>query len=102
MSSQYLTIEQKLSKASEEKEQGNIFFKKGELRKAKKRYHIALMYVKDIEKPNPLEKMAGAPTSKPVEPEQLELIFSLRSVCYNNLAGMVIWHLIFIFCLFLR
>ena len=88
MSNQYLTLDEKLTKSTEEKEQGNIFFKNGELRKAKKRYHIALMYVKDIEKPNPLEKMVGTPTSKPVTPEQLGLIISLRSVCYNNLAGI--------------
>ena len=87
MSKQYLTVDQKLSKAIEEKEQGNIYFKKDELRKAKKRYHIALMYVKDVEKPNPLEKMAGI-SSKPIEADQLKEILSLRSVCYNNLSGI--------------
>lgn len=89
MSHQYLTVDQKILKALDEKESGNNCFKEGQLRKAKKKYHIALMYVKDVEKPNPLEKMAGI-QSKPLSEIQLSNVFSLRAVCHNNLAGIII------------
>ena len=84
--SQSLSLDEKVEKAGEEKELGNGFFKEGNLRKAMKKYHIALMYVKDLEKPSPFDKLAGI-EPKQITDSQLQAIKSLRSVCYNNLSG---------------
>jgi len=87
--SKTLTINEKLEKAGEEKELGNGFFKEGNLRKAIKKYHIALMYIKDLEKPSPFDKLAGIEPKK-VTDSELHGIKSLRSVCYNNLSACLL------------
>ena len=79
----------KLSKAGEEKKLGNEFFKTGNLRSAIKKYHIALLYIKDIEKPNPLQKMSGV-APRQISEEDQSSINDMRSICYNNLAACLL------------
>ena len=76
----------KISRAEDAKQAGNDAFKAGRNNKAIKKYHMALLQLKDVENPSPLEKMSGV-TSQKVSDEDLFLINSLRGVCYNNLAA---------------
>jgi len=87
-----ISTPEKISKAEIEKKAGNEFFQAGNVRQAIKRYHIALLYLKDIEKPSPLEKLAGVEEgkNKKVSDEDLFLINSLRGICYNNLAACLL------------
>lgn len=81
------SVKERITNAGEKKTEGNEFFKTGNLQKAIKCYHIALLYVKDIEKPSPLDKFAinnKAHTSE----DQLADIKKIRSTCYNNLSGL--------------
>lgn len=83
-----MNLNQKMCKAEEEKQAGNKFFKGGNFKKATKKYHFALMYLKDVENPSPLEKMSGGGDGKPkVSEKELIIIKNLRSICYNNLAA---------------
>ena len=82
-------LEDKIKRAEDSKEAGNYAFKAGQNNKAIKKYHMALLQLKDVENPNPLEKMSGVTTQK-VTDEDLFVIKSLRGVCYNNLAACVL------------
>lgn len=83
--SKQLSAKEKISHAFEKKSQGNEYFKAGDLRKAIKNYHVALLYVKDIEKPSILDKLASR--EKKIPESDLTDIKNIRCTCYNNLSG---------------
>ena len=84
-----MDVTEKICKAEEQKKAGNAVFTGGNLRQAIKKYHFALLYLKDIEKPSPLDKMAGQ-SGKKVGDEDLYKINNLRGVCYNNLSACLL------------
>jgi len=68
---QELSPQEKLKKGNTEKEQGNDFFKKGDLTAALRHYHIALSYANGL---------YGLP------PQEEKVLKELKSSTYNNMA----------------
>ncbi|XP_057316471.1 uncharacterized protein LOC130657494 [Hydractinia symbiolongicarpus] len=84
-----LSLNEKLIEAEKAKNAGNSFYKDGNLQKAIKKYHISLLYLKDVEKPSPLDKLSGTEPEE-ISEELLDDIFKLRCSCYNNLSAVML------------
>ena len=78
------TDEERVVKAETYKAEGNELFKMGDYKKAMKRYHYALLYLKGIGEKHPITQEQKILT-KDWKKRFDEMIFS----CYNNLAGCV-------------
>lgn len=82
-----------MSAAEELKERGNEFYKDGDWRRAGKKYHAALLYIKAVrDRPDDISALVGADVSKATPPtkeetERADLLFIKVS---NNLAGELI------------
>ena len=81
----------RISAAIELKECGNKFYQEGNWRRAAKKYHEALLYVKAV-RDKPLTELLGADIIKTTPPtsEESERATSLFVSLSNNLAGLVI------------
>ncbi len=82
------TVSEKLARALELKEEGNVLFKQQEWRRAIKKYHHSLMFIKGVtDRP---DKMMGfalpSKFKKPTAEEEKCSIELLVSV-HNNIAG---------------
>ena len=82
---------EKIAKAHELKQEGNSLFKAGQLRRAMRKYHHGLLYVKGVVNQVPglpaVERLVRVKASPAEEEEANELIGALS----NNLAGAVMW-----------
>ena len=80
-----LTLEDKIDHSSALKEEGNALFKQKDLKKAMKKYHTSLMYVRGlVDRPSLLQH---TPSAEMANEEQKERIHQIEFSIYNNLAG---------------
>ncbi|XP_028409630.1 tetratricopeptide repeat protein 9C-like [Dendronephthya gigantea] len=79
------TDEGRVVKAEIYKAEGNEFFKMGEYKKAIKKYHFALMYLKGIGEKHPITQ-----EQKVLTEDWKKRFDEMKFSCYNNLAACLV------------
>lgn len=90
-----ISDEEKIKTAATYKADGNIFYKGKEFRKAIGKYHRAILQLKAVGSEKRCSALMPVPMAQPPElsADMQVLYTSLKSDCYNNLAGRFYTHL---------
>jgi hypothetical protein len=80
-------MEKRLQEAQVYKEEGNQRYREGKYRDAVSRYHRALLQLRGLDPslPSPLSSLG--PQGPALTPEQENILHTIQTHCYNNLAG---------------
>lgn len=80
-------MEKRLQEAQLYKEEGNQRYREGKYRDAVSRYHRALLQLRGLDPslPSPLPNLG--PQGPALTPEQENVLHTIQTDCYNNLAG---------------
>ena len=86
-----LTKQEKLQQAIVLKDEGNAFYKQNDFKNAMKKYHHALLFVKGLAVEQPFKHILFYDNGEgEVTEEFKQKAQHTESICYNNLAGMVV------------
>nr|AAH63773.1 Ttc9c protein [Mus musculus] len=79
-------MEKRLQEAQVYKEEGNQRYREGKYRDAVSRYHRALLQLRGLDPslPSPLSSLG--PQGPALTPEQENILHTIQTHCYNNLA----------------
>ncbi|XP_049635866.1 tetratricopeptide repeat protein 9C isoform X1 [Suncus etruscus] len=83
-------MEKRLQEAQLYKEQGNQRYREGKYRDAVSRYHRALLQLRGLDPslPSPIPNLG--PQGPTLTPEQENILHSIQTDCYNNLAACLL------------